>query len=204
MKRTELVCIIVALIAVILRLFHYPGGGPLIVLSLSLLSLLYFYGGILLFLDIPIKKIANSGTFKELPTLRIVGAGLTGATLSVMVIGLLFKWQSYPGSFSMMIIGLGSMAVITVLSFWKWKKSAHPFYIDILKRVVVYSLIGWVLLGIPTRMWLNFKFPDNPQLVEALVALDKDRSNPELQEEANKQWDLYYNQFQNAQDEEGD
>ena len=175
-----------------MKFMYWPGSGALAVLSMSSIAMLYFYLGIPILLDIPLKKLFKSGTLKAIPTLRIVGAGLTGLALSIAVIGFLFKWQGYPGATMQLMLAVFGLSVITVISVLKWNKTKVEFYQRVLKRTVVASIVVLLLLGIPHHTWLNFQFPNNPELVSAILALEKDPDNEGLQADCDARWADYY------------
>ena len=84
--RTERVLALTALAGLIIKFLHYPGGMQLILLSMGALSMVYFYFAFYFFSE---KKIANQNIALTIPS---------GIAFAIIVIGILFKLQYWPGN----------------------------------------------------------------------------------------------------------
>ena len=184
MKRTELIFIGLAIIAVILKMLHIPGSGILTVLSFFILSILYFFLGFALFNDIRFRSIFKKSFFRDYDALKIVGAYIAGVVLSISALGILFKFQSYPGD--ELFLGLGSLGVLIVLIAFLIKLIATKdhFYSKILKRVILFGSFCIFLYLLPEKTWLNWKYPNQPDYVNALLKAKADPDNQVLWEKA--------------------
>ncbi len=180
MKKTELILIGLAVFALVMKFFHLPGSGILTVLSLSSISVIYMYLGFALFNNLRFRKIFQKDSYKGISTKRIVGGIATGLALSSSAIGILFKFQSWPGASMQLGIGLFGLGMVTVISLIKIKKSTDSYYQNILKRVAFFGAICIILFAIPTKTWLNWKYPNHPEYVNAIIDAQADPGNQEL------------------------
>ena len=171
-----------------------PASGVLTVLSFSSLSVIYMYFGFALFNNIQFRKIFKKETYKEISTKRIIGAVGAGLALSVSAIGILFKFQSWPGASANLIMGIVTLSIVAIISLTKMKKSADNYYSNILKRIVIFGAICIFLFAIPTETWLSWKFPNNPEYVQAVLEAQADANNQELWDKVDAEREKMYNE----------
>ena len=84
MKRAEQVAIGIFIVAVLFKVMHWPMGGMLMVLSMSLVSILYFPLAVLWF-GVPERR-------DQVTWLSVAG----GYALSMQLMGILFTFQHWP------------------------------------------------------------------------------------------------------------
>ncbi len=146
MNKLEKIVGVIVLIALILKLTMIPGGGILIVLSLSILSIIYFPFGFALFNQIEIKRILKRDSYKGLSALRIVGAIGVGMALSLICIGILFKLQHWPGSTSNLLTGLFTSLIVLIIALIRYFKTKSDFYIRIIKRLLIIGGLALLII----------------------------------------------------------
>jgi hypothetical protein len=195
MKKAEIILIGIAVLALIMKMFHLPASGILTVLSLSSLSVIYAYFGFALFNNIRFRRIFKKETYKEISTKRIIGGVGVGIVLSISAIGILFKFQSWPGASMNLIVGIVGLTIVTIIFLIKKKKSADNYYSTILKRVIVFGAICIFLFAIPTKTWLNWKFPNNPEYVQAVLDAQADSNNQELWNKVDDEREKMYDEM---------
>lgn len=182
-SKVELIPIAIFILALLLFLFSLPGGAALMILSLSFLSILYCYFGFALLNGIPLRKIFKKSSYTAISSMRIVGAIGTGIGLSTAIIGVLFKFMSWPGSSFMLIIGLLFISVFFFYSLVKLFMNQSAFYINIICRVAFFGGIGFLLFLLPSHSISEIRYGEqHPEYIEALKALESDPSNKVLQE----------------------
>lgn len=121
------------LFGILFKIQHWPGAGPLLVLSLSSLSLLYWAGT---------WALLGSGQATEVKfSAPAFALGFIG--YSVVAIGIMFKMQHWPGGQVQLLVGLATSAACHV---WHWisVKDKEPEYIwhtDTIIRAI--WLFGW-------------------------------------------------------------
>lgn len=193
MKKTENIIVIIALIALGLKLIFIPGSGILTVVTFSSLSLIYFYFGFALFNHIKLRKIFKKDSYKEISSQRMLGTIGSGLALSTTTMGILFKFQSWPGAFIYLATGLIGLILVTLFGYLKYSKSKADFYIPIFKRAAVFGGIALVLLLIPQATWIEIKYRDSPAFVEAYKKALADPENKAL-------WDIVEAERQKMKD----
>ena len=111
-----------AIFLMILRLItNYPYSALLITLSIFILSLIY------LFFSFKLLNSNKKDSIEKTSSLRQTGIILTGITLSLILIGILFKFLEWPyGSFNLMT-GLLCLIPIIVISIFKFTQTNSEF-----------------------------------------------------------------------------
>ncbi len=190
MKKAELISGAVALIAIVLNSLLIPLSDVLLVLSFTLLAVIYGYLSFALFNNIPLRRIFKKSSYKGISTMRIVGAILTGLALSSTLVGILFTLMSFPGAFPNLILGTVGLTVALIIGLVKYSKSKSAYYTNIFKRIAVCGGVAVLLLVLPSNAWQDFKYRDYPALLEAMKEARAHPENPELwdkvEEERNK------------------
>jgi len=180
MKKVEIILGTIAIIALLLNLLNIKGGGVLIVLSLSTISILYMYLSFALFNDIRLRNIFKKESYKGISRMRIVGAVLTGLALSITIIGLLFKFQSWPNASFNLGFGLFGLLIGLVVGLIKYKRTKSDYYTRIFKRIAIYGGLGLILMILPRETWLEIRNRNHPEYIEAVKKAWADPENQEL------------------------
>lgn len=180
MKKAEIIIAILSIIALGLNLLLIPGGSVLTVLTLLTLSFLYMYLSFALFNAIRLRNIFKKDSYKGISTLRIVGSVGTGFALSATTIGILFKFQSWPGASFNLIAGLFGLLIVTIIGLIKNLKNKSNYYSGIFKRVVIIGGLGLILILIPKTSWVELKYRNHPEYVNALKKAMANPDNEEL------------------------
>lgn len=183
MKKAELTLGILSLIAVGMNLLLVPGGSVWTVLTLSTFSMMYFYFGFALFNGIRLRGISKKDSYKGISTWRILGAAGAGVAISWMIIGLMFKFQSWRGAHFNLGFGLAALSLVTAIGLVKYAKSKSPYYTRIFKRVAIFGGLGLILLIVPKTSWVEFKYRNHPAYVDALKKAMADPDNEALWED---------------------
>lgn len=152
MKKIELILGVIAIIGIVLKLFHIPGGAALTILSLLTLSVFYYVFSFALFNGIRLRDIFKKEAYKETNVRRIIGAILTGFDISTIIIGGLFKLQAWPGADVELLTGLVIAVIILIIAAIFYSRSKAEFYKRIFGRIAIYGGIGLVLYFLPTAI----------------------------------------------------
>ncbi len=146
MKKGEVVLVISIIFGFILYALEVPGGLALMVLSFALLSMLYFYFGFAFFNDIRLRNIFSSESYRSVTSNKIIGAIAAGISISITVVGLLFKLMRWPGSVVMLTVGISSLTVIAIICIVKFRKFSNDYYTRILNRCVVAGALAILIM----------------------------------------------------------
>jgi hypothetical protein len=183
MKKAEFVIATLSIIALGMNLLFIPGSGALTVLTLLILSTLYFYFGFALFNNIRLRQIFKKDSYRDISSLRILGAVGAGLALSSATNGIMFKFQSWPGADFILGAGLVGLFIVTTIGIIKYSKNKSDYYYGILKRTVIIGGIGLILMFMPKTTWIEIKYRNQPEYVEALKNAIAVPDNKEL-------WDI--------------
>jgi uncharacterized membrane protein len=156
-----------------MKLFHVPLGSIVFVLSTMILTLLYQYFSFALLHGIRLRDITKKGQFAEVPKLQVAGAVLIGIALSVGIIGVVFKMQSWPSAHFLLIVGTIILVFAFALSFFYWMQSRQAFFKRTMWRVGIVGALTLGLLLYPRKEWISLRYSDYPEYVKAAhYALD--------------------------------
>lgn len=180
MKKTEIIIGTLSIIALGLNLLLIPGGGVLTVLTLSTLSTIYFYFSFALFNDIRFREIFKKDSYENISRWRIIGAIGTGFALSATTAGLMFKFQSWPGADFNLGAGLVGLLIVTIIGLIKYSRNKSNYYTRIFKRAAIFGGLGLILMLTPKTSWIELKYRNHPEYIDALKKAMADPDNKEL------------------------
>lgn len=167
MNKLEKILGFIALAALILKLIPLPGSATFLILSLSLLSIIYYLFGFAFFNQIQFKKIFNKDSYKELSNLRIIGAIAVGIVLAIICIGLLFKLQRWPGARINLFMGLILSLIVLIIALIKYSKSKEDFYSRIIKRLIIMGGFALMLIFISDLTIVKIQYRGHPDYIKA-------------------------------------
>ncbi len=117
--------------SITLLLLSIPGSGILSVLSSMFFVSFYMFAGVFLF------KAHKANSLAVI--LSILG-------ISISVIGVLFKILDWPGGMLSLKIGLTSLSIIGLISFFLYPRSKFSVYANLLARSIIYSGVCALML----------------------------------------------------------
>jgi len=186
---------VVAIIGILIYFLDWPYGNELIILSLFGLSCLYFYFGFALFNNISFRGIFKKESYKNVSTWRIVGAIAAGFSISIVLLGVLFKIFRWPFGNQLLIIGVNFLSIVFLGSLFKVIKDKRPFYQRVLVRIVFFGILGYFFLFLSDYAFLEIKYKNYPDYIEAIKQLDQDPENPELREKEEQEYQKMLDQI---------
>ena len=149
MKKLEKILGIVILISLIMKFSFIMGGDILAILSISLLTLIYYPFGFAFFNQIRLRRVFKKDSYKGISGLRIIGAIGVGMGLSPICLGILFKLQHWPGSNINIASGLVTTLIVLIIALIKFSKSKDNYYKRIFKRIAIIGGLGLLLTVLP-------------------------------------------------------
>ena len=198
MKKVEFVLNAAISLGIALIISGTPGGVVLLILAIGILSIIYFGLGFLFCFDFSFRKLLANNSKQTFSTLKIFGGIATGLSLSIILVGILFRILNYPGATVMLLVGVISLSALTIIAIFKKTKKSDRFYSTILYRAALYGIISLVILVIPTNTWLTWQYPNYPGYVKALIELRENPNDKEAQkkveEERQKMFDQSHNE----------
>ncbi len=112
--------------------------------------------------------------------MRILGAVGARLALSMTTIGLMFKFQSWPGADFNLGAGLVGLLIVTIIGVIKYSKNKSKYYIRIFLRAAIFGGLGLILMLTPKTSWVELKYRNHPEYVDALKKAMADPDNKEL------------------------
>jgi hypothetical protein len=192
MKKAEIILGIIAFIAMVLNLLLVPGGASVTILSLSVLSMVYMYLSFALFNGIRLRNILKRESYRTISSWRIFGSVGAGFSLSTSIMGILFRFMSWPGAAIMLMMGLATTAVVFVVVLIKYLESNADFYRGIGARLLIYGLLALALFTFPRDKWVAIKFRNHPEYVNAVKAAYADPDNLVLRAKEKEETDKMF------------
>ncbi|HKK38941.1 MAG TPA: hypothetical protein VJ949_05965 [Cryomorphaceae bacterium] len=187
MKKFEVICSLLAILGFVLKCFQVPFSGVTLVLSLSALGMFYYSLSFAYFNGISFRGIFKRVSYRGKSAKRLVGASVMGLSLSVLVIGTLFKLQFWPMSSFYLMVGLFMLAAIFVFAIYYHFKTNANFYSEILKRTAVWGIIGTGLALTPDAALVDLILRDRPEAFRKLYKeLMANPNDDELRKEVNR------------------
>lgn len=147
MKKTELILIALALLALVLVKIEMTGAILIILFTYLLLSVFYFLFGFALFNGIDYKEILVPETYKNIPGWKIILGIFMGWLSSVMVSGVLFTVQQYPGGELMLMISLVPLFVIHIIAYF----TLHPGTSNLMRLSLFWR--NYIMLALGFAVW---------------------------------------------------
>lgn len=197
MKLIEKLIIALLVIAVILKFLLVPSGGALFVLFSLLLAMLYAYFGFLLFNNIRFRNIFKKVAYNGISSWKIIGAIATGISLSIAIIGMMFKGQHYPGASFMILAGIFSALIIIIISLIKHSKKKSSYYKNIIIKTGIAVIVCSILYLVPSKFWLEIKYRNYPDYVQAYQRSLEQPNNKKVMLD----WHKEYNKMHMADEE---
>jgi hypothetical protein len=183
MKKLELIFVLLSLVSILLNLFLIPMANLFMLLSLSFLSLFYMYFSFAFFNGVQLRNIFKKVAYSDVSALRIVGAIGTGVALSQTIIGLIFKFNEWPGAFVMMSVGLSGLLVVAIVGFIQFTKNKIDYYRNIFKRIALFGGLTLILVVLPSNLMFEFKYRNYPTYIAAYKKFIDNPTNKELSDE---------------------
>jgi hypothetical protein len=169
MRKTEIIIGVIALLALVLKFLLIPGSGLLTVVSLLTLSCIYCFLAFALFNDIRLRQIFKKDSYQGITPKKMIGVIGLGFALSEIVIGILFKFQSWNGSTTYLIIGLIFTLIILIVALGAYSKNkASNFYKGIFARIFIVGGVGLLTLLTPSDLLRQVLHRDNPEILEQI------------------------------------
>lgn len=165
--------------------YDISGINIVLVLTVSALSLLYFYSGI----AVPVQLIPKGSLPRASENNSFLGAAsglLGGMGASIFLLGLLFKIMHWPFANIQIYIGLPMICLSLLVSLLQVRKNNLKIHNAMIKRMSVFALLG-ILLVLYPGSWDNYRYRNHPQYLHALNAWKADPGNQELRHTMEKE-----------------
>ena len=168
MRKLETTLAALSVIVLGLNFLLVRYAAPATFLIFGIFSLFYWLFGFALFNNIPFRSIFKKDAYKETYWKRIVGAFLTGYALSIVIIGILFRFQFLPGGKFLLLFGFCCLSIILLIAIAKYEKTKSLLYTRVIKRIIIIGGLGLFLYFLPSNTLVDIKYRNFPEYAEAL------------------------------------
>ena len=180
MKNLEKILLVIAAVALAMKFFFIPGNGFLLILSITIVALIYYPLGFAFFNGIRLRHIFKKASYSNAPTRRIIGAVGAGMVLSVLAMGILFDFQDYPGASIQQLTGMMFGLIVLTRSLIKYTGAHDLYYKRIIIRLTVAIVIALPLYLIPEIELVKLQYRNHPDYIEAYERYSQDLYNDSL------------------------
>ncbi len=194
MKIVELILAPISIFFIIKGIL-FPGLTELTFFSIFTLSMIYFYSGFFLFNNINIIQLVGKFDFKTLDSVRVGLPIVTGFSLSVTMLGILFKIYFWPLANEMLIFGLSALLFISIACIVKYIIHRRDNYTGILLRVAIFGSIGLFLLFSSEIYLIEIKYKDYPAYIDAYKKHVDKPDDMELRKEMESEREKMYKEI---------
>jgi hypothetical protein len=192
MKKTELILGIIISLSVIMNLLMIPFAGPLNVVSIGALAMIYVPLGYFIFNNTKLSDLSDQEVSKGISTMKAIGTIGLGVALSITLIGILFKLMRWPGANTNLAAGLFLQGIILIIAYLRYSQNKSSDYIIIFKRIAIIGGTGLILFLLPHYAIMEFKYRNHPSYIEAVKKSDAHPENKELREEVLREYMKMY------------
>lgn len=190
MKIAEFILAGIAFIGLLMNLLLFPGGGAILTVFLSMLSMFYLSLSFLIFNPEIISKQPADQVRSKAKPLRIIGSVGTGIGLSIALVGILFKMMHWPGAAAMLLVGGVVTGIVAVIVIIRIMTTKSVFYKNVLIRTSLIGLITLILYMLPPYALLEFKYREYPNYIKAVKRSNENPQNEELSKKVAEEREL--------------
>jgi len=183
MKKTELILGIISIFGLVLRLLQVPGSGILIMFTVTTLSIFYYIFGFAIFNNIGFRGIFNKESYKKTNKKKIIGTIGLGWSISIIIIGGLFKIQLYQGASIQLLFGLILIIILFLIALTRYLKNRSVYYQRVFKRIIIFGSLGLVLYLTPYATLVDIYFKDKPAYAELYKKVLENPKDIEIREQ---------------------
>lgn len=183
MRKLELICGGIALLSLIGGFMDVPLSGVFLLLSMSILAMLYYPLGALLFNGIRMREALNGKSFQAVPKGHLALGFVGGFILCPMMLGVIFKWNMWPGADMMLRVALGLAIIFLLIVMAMAKGRLEDFHRRIFVRFAIAGTLAALFSLLSTLHIVELRYRDQPELVQAWEAHLANPDNEALREE---------------------
>ena len=181
-KLTEKILLLISLLSVIGMLLVIPGSSAIAYFFLYLLAMFYAFLTLPLFLGVEYDSLLKKDSYVEMTNTTAVVVLLTGWTLTVIILGIVFKMiHLHAGG----VIWAGIVLSAGVFYLASKNKLKRKLKKEIYKKVVRYlfiaSLVGFIVAITPKKTLIKIYSHNDPQVMRLYEKMKKDKSNPQVE-----------------------
>jgi hypothetical protein len=176
MKKVEQFLIAVVIVGFVTSLMLLPGSKWVLIIGIGFLANIYLFD-----LNSVIENLSFSEYNKKsrLPKKFELNKMLPGYAIVSMMMGMLFKFKTWPGGNTILAIGF-AISIFAIYILRKNMAKNSVFAIGAIKRILIYGIFGVVFYILPEYFWLEKTYRNYPEYIQARKNFDQDPENETL------------------------
>ncbi len=194
MKKLEIILGFFAVLGIALKYFHIPGSTIIIILSFSILSAFYYLFSFAHLNGIGFRGIFKKDSYRQTTIKRILLAVALGFSLSILIIGMLFKIQFWPGALMTLSAGLILCSIVFLFTLFFFLRNKIMAYKRFFIRIYIYGILGLILFLIPQTSLIDVYYRKNPDYAEIYKKHIENPDDEEIKEEMLQKREEMYQQ----------
>jgi glucan phosphoethanolaminetransferase (alkaline phosphatase superfamily) len=181
MKTVERIFIAIALTGFAFRALHLPFGSLLLITGLCGVTIMYMYLTLPLLHGVRLREMLKKEAYEPTSPKRMLGSILSGVSLALTLMGVLFYLQFWPHYHLHLYVGVVGLCIAIIVAASRYTAS-NSFYRRLYQRIIPVAFIGLAAVFVPNFLWFEYSYKAHPEYIEAVRALQNDPNNAELQE----------------------
>lgn len=181
MKTAERIFISLALIGFAFRLLHFPLASMLLILGISGLAIMYMYLTLPVLHGVPLRNMLKKEAYQPTSPKRLLGSILSGVSLALTLMGIMFYLQFWPHYHLHLYVGVGGLSIAIIVAASRFT-AANAFYRRLYQRIIPVAFFGLAAVFVPNFVWFEYSYKAHPEYIEAVRALQDDPDNADLQQ----------------------
>ena len=142
MKKAEIIIALISFFGLMLFSNGIPFGSFILILSLSLIAILYVYFNEEIFNNKEISESFKNIRISKLRQRKFNWSTLLGYSISSACMGILFVIMNWPGSSAMLLISSISLVLNLFFAINKYYKNKNNYHLEIMNRLIIYAFLS--------------------------------------------------------------
>ncbi|MFN0030939.1 MAG: hypothetical protein ACKVOR_02125 [Flavobacteriales bacterium] len=185
MKKLEVFYLLFVFTGVLFKKMEWPFANLMVVVGMSSLAILYYPFAFALLQNIKARHLFKKQAYVNITAASTVLAVLAGLALAILCVGLMFKWQFWSHSHSILNMGLVVTAIAALLIFILLRKQPFALKRNFFRRASILFAFGLLFRFTPATTFADIIYHEQPCYRDALKAVMANPNNPEVR----KRWD---------------
>ncbi len=185
MKKLEVIFWFFVFTGVFFKKMQWPFASMFIVVGMSSLAILYYPFSFALLQNIKARHLFKKQAYANTTALATALAILAGLALAMLCIGLMFKWQFWQFSHSILNLGLAVTSITTLLILLLLKDQPFELKRNFFRRAFILFAFALLFRLTPAATFANVIYNEQPCYRDALKAVMANPNDAENQKTLN-------------------
>lgn len=166
MKNFERLLLSLFILTAVLKQFHIAGADLVSILSFTIAAMFYYVLTFYVLTEVPLTKALKKETYEKIHPLKIIAGIAFGWDLSVLIMGVFFKFMLFPGAESMLTYGLTVQLIFLILFAYQYKKTVDNYFRKALYRIMIIGGIAFAFKSINANQIIDMRYGEYPEYAD--------------------------------------